>query len=57
MDSIVEAAKAIPAIDEALIGALTTEREGNLDAVEILWSHARFLTAIYRIAQDMGYEW
>jgi len=56
-DTITEAAKAIPAIDEANLGAMHAEREGNVEATTILRGQSHLLTAIYRIAQDMGYEW
>ncbi len=56
-DTIMEAARAIPAIHEANMGAMQTEQESNHGAATILRGQATLLTAIYRIAQDMGYEW
>ena len=55
--SIQEAAQAIPAIDQANIGALTAEDRGDAQSATILRQHSMLLTAIYRIAEDMGYEW
>lgn len=57
VDTIMEAAQAIPAINEANIGAMETEKAGDQEAATILRSQSQLLTAIYRIAQDMGYEW
>lgn len=56
-DTIMEAARAIPAIHEANIGATRCEQEGNPESATILRGQTSLLTAIYRIAQDMGYEW
>jgi death-on-curing protein len=56
-DTMMEAAKSIPAIHEATLGASGAERSGNETSAMILRSQAHLLTAIYRIAQDMGYEW
>jgi hypothetical protein len=55
--TIVEAGNAIPAIAEANIGAVAAEESGDNDAALILRQHSMLLTAIYRIAEDMGYEW
>jgi len=52
-----EAAKAIPAIHEANLGAANVEQAGNQESATILRAQSQLLTAIYRIAQDMGYEW
>ena len=57
VDTIIEAARAIPAITEANLGAVHAEQSGNHQSAEILRTQSRLLTAIYRIAQDMGYEW
>jgi hypothetical protein len=56
-DTIMEAAKAIPAIHEANIGAAQAEQAGDSGTATILRAQSHLLTAIYRIAQDMGYEW
>jgi death on curing protein len=56
-DTIMEAAKAIPAIHEANVGALQLEESGSNEAAAILRAQSTLLTAVYRIAQDMGYEW
>ena len=55
--SIREAALAIPAIDQANIGAVTAEESGDPDSAAILRQHSMLLTAIFRIAEDMGYDW
>ena len=39
------------------IGAQQAQREGNLEIAAALRANASLLTAIYRIAQDVGYEW
>lgn len=56
-DTIMEAADAIPVIHDANIGAQQAEREGKLEIATTLRAQSTLLTAIYRIAQDMGYEW
>jgi len=56
-DTMTEAAKAIPAINEANLGAVKAESEGNATAKAHLNAQSILLTAIYRIAEDMGYEW
>lgn len=55
--TIIEAGMAIPAVAEANIGALAAEEAGDQNAAQILRQHGMLLTAIYRIAEDMGYEW
>jgi death-on-curing protein len=57
LDTMTEAAKAIPAINEANLGAMKSEREGNTIAAAHLHAQSILLTAIYRIAEDMGYGW
>jgi death-on-curing protein len=56
-DTIMEAAQAIPAIHEANLGAANLEQTGDQRAITILRAQSQLLTAIYRVAQDMGYEW
>ena len=56
-DTMVEAAKSIPAINEANIGAMRSEEAGDSARAAILHAQSILLTAIYRIAQDQGYEW
>jgi hypothetical protein len=56
-DTIIEAAKSIPAINEANLGAIKAEADGNEASAAILRAQSILLTAIYRIAQDMGYDW
>lgn len=55
--TIIEAGVAIPAVAEANLGAMNAEAAGDQNAAEILRQHGMLLTAIYRIAEDMGYEW
>jgi death-on-curing protein len=57
MDTILEAANRIPAIQEANLGYMAAEEAGNAETARILHAQMSLLTAIYRIAQDMGYEW
>jgi death-on-curing protein len=56
-DTMMEAARAIPAIHEANIGAMQAEQAGDQETATILRAQSSLLTATYRIAQDMGYEW
>lgn len=56
-DTIMEAANAIPIIHYANIVAQQAESEGKLEIAATLRAQSMLLTAIYRIAQDMGYEW
>ena len=55
--TIMEAAKAIPAVHEANIGASQAEADGAHDTASILRAQSSLLTAIYRIAQEMGFQW
>lgn len=55
--TILEAGQAIPAITEANVGAADAEGAGDEESAHILRHHSMLLTAIYRIAEDMGYEW
>jgi death-on-curing protein len=55
--TILEAGTSIPAIAQANLGAVAAQQGGDLSSAEILRQHSMLLTAIYRIAEDMGYEW
>lgn len=55
--TIQEAEQAIPSITAANLGAMHAEESGNSQAGTILRQHSMLLTALYRIAEDMGYEW
>ncbi|MFN0132362.1 MAG: type II toxin-antitoxin system death-on-curing family toxin [Phycisphaerales bacterium] len=55
--SILEASGAIPAIFEGNAGAVSAEQSGDQASADILRQHTMLLTAIYRIAEDTGYEW
>jgi death on curing protein len=55
--TIIEAGNAIPAIAQANIGAVAAEEASDVQSARALRQHAMLLTAIYRIAEDMGYEW
>lgn len=57
IQTALEAGASIPAITEALIGAMDVEARGNEQSAFILRRHAMLLIALYRIAEDMGYEW
>lgn len=56
-DTIMEAGNAIPAIHAANLGAMERQKAGDQKSADILLAQSQMLTAIYRIAQDMGYEW
>lgn len=55
--TMLEAAKFIPAINEANLGASALAAEGKEDGASRLHAQSHLLTAIHRIAEDMGYEW
>jgi death-on-curing protein len=55
--TIIEAGHVIPAISQANIGAVAAEESGDNASAHVLRQHAMLLTAIYRIAENMGYEW
>lgn len=55
--TILEASRAIPGIAEANNGALHAEELGDTQSAAILRTQGQLLTALYRIAEDMGYEW
>ena len=55
--TILEAGTAIPAITQANLGAVSADEGSDTGSAIILRQHAMLLTAIYRIAEDMGYEW
>lgn len=57
MATIIEAGSAIPAITQANLGAVSAAENGDVASAQILRQHSILLTAIYRIAEDMGYEW
>lgn len=52
-----EVAQAIPAINQANLDALAAQIEGRHDVAARLHAQSHLLTALYRIAEDMGYEW
>lgn len=52
-----EAERAIPAITAANLGAVKADGDGDHAAAQILRSYSHLLTALHRIAEDMGYEW
>lgn len=55
--TIAEAAEAIPVIDQASLAAARAHQANDTASADILRHHATLLTAIYRVAEDMGYEW
>jgi death-on-curing protein len=56
--TIIEAGRVvIPAISQANIGAVAAEEGGDITSAQVLRQHSMLLTAIFRIAEDMGYEW
>ncbi|QYK49751.1 MAG: hypothetical protein KF838_07825 [Phycisphaeraceae bacterium] len=57
VQSIMEAGDVVPAMHQANVGAVAAEHGGDVQSATILRQHAMLLTAIYRIAEDMGYEW
>jgi death-on-curing protein len=55
--TIQEASLAVPAIQAANMTAVALESQGKADLANILRQHGMLLTVLYRIAEDMGYEW
>lgn len=55
--SMLEAMEAIPIIRHAAHGAVDAEHAGDHQAALILRVNANLMTALYRIAEDMGYDW
>lgn len=55
--TILEAGVNIPAIHAANVGATAADAGGDTASATLLRQHAILLTAIFRIAEDMGYEW
>ncbi|MBL8746213.1 MAG: type II toxin-antitoxin system death-on-curing family toxin [Phycisphaerae bacterium] len=57
VNTMLEAAAAIPAITQANRGGMLAQSKGEQKSADILFGQAHLLTALYRIAEDMGYEW
>ncbi len=57
VQTMMEAGVSVPAVHQATLGALAAETAGDVVSAGILRQHAMLLTALYRIAEDMGYEW
>lgn len=57
ISTMVEAAESIPAIREAELAAKSADESGQTQYAEVFRQHVQLLTAFYRIAEDMGYEW
>lgn len=55
--TVEEAARLIPAARVAWSAAVAAEQAGDNSAASILRQHAILLTAVYRAAEDAGYEW
>lgn len=55
--TIMEAGQAIPSIHTANLGAMHAESSGAAETALVLRHHSILLTAIYRIAEELGYEW
>jgi len=55
--TMMEAMECVPAIREAVMGASDAESAGNAETAQVLRQQAILLTAIVRLAEDMGYEW
>lgn len=56
-ETMMEAMRAMPAAHDAVVGAQDAEAGGDEQSALILRTQAAMLTALYRIAEDMGYEW
>ena len=54
---VTEAAGVVPAVHQTQTGVKAAEAAGDAPAASILKQHLILLTALYAIAQDMGYEW
>jgi len=55
--TVSEAARAIPMIRWLVESAAESSEGGDAGAADRLGAQATLLTALYRIAEDMGYEW
>ncbi len=55
--SMMEAGESIIAVHQANIGAMAAEAGGDHGSAAILRHHAMLMTALYRLAEEMGYEW
>lgn len=55
--TIEEACRNIPCIGVLRHTVKTAVDAGDLESARVLELHATLLTALYRIAEDMGYEW
>lgn len=55
--SMIEAMEVIPCVTQAAVGAMEAEMGGDHASAAVLRQHAILLTAIYRLAEDKGYEW
>lgn len=54
---VTEAAGVVPAVHQTQTGVKAAEAAGDAPAASILKQHLMLLTALYVVAQDMGYEW
>ncbi len=52
-----EALRSIPAIQQAVLGAQAAANNGDQAAADRLYAMSYLMTAMYRLAEDMGYEW
>lgn len=55
--TMMEAGESIVAIHQANVGAMAAEAVGDHSSATILRQHAMLMTALYRIAEELGYEW
>lgn len=55
--SLLEAAYAMPILDFIVLRIGELEAEGDLEGVESMVSDLSVFLTLYRIAEDMGYEW
>ncbi len=55
--TIHEAGKAVRIIEQANLGALSADHSGDTESAQILRHHAMLLTALVRVAEELGYDW
>lgn len=55
--TVSRAAAVMPAVHQVRTGVRAAEAAGDGPAASILRQHLSLLTALYLVAEDMGYEW
>lgn len=56
-NTIIEAGRVIPAVMQANSGAMHAEQNDDTQSAEVLRAQSLLLCALYRLAENEGYEW